>query len=73
MLELIYSIAGFIVALGILVAVHEFGHAFAADLLGDNTPRRQGRVTLNPLAFKASASSATSSSALTMTGVEAQS
>ena len=32
------------------VALHEFGHAIMADLLGDDTPRRQGRVTLNPLA-----------------------
>jgi Zn-dependent protease len=32
------------------LAVHEFGHAFVADRLGDPTPRSQGRVTLNPLA-----------------------
>jgi len=32
------------------VAIHEFGHAMMADLLGDDTPRRQGRVTLNPIA-----------------------
>ena len=32
------------------VAIHEFGHAKMADLLGDDTPRRQGRVTLNPIA-----------------------
>jgi Zn-dependent protease len=32
------------------VALHEFGHAIMADRLGDDTPRRQGRVTLNPLA-----------------------
>lgn len=32
------------------VAVHEFGHAFVADKLGDRLPRAQGRVTLNPLA-----------------------
>jgi len=32
------------------VAIHEFGHAFVATKLGDDTPRRQGRVTLNPLA-----------------------
>src|SRR5580692_5066519 len=32
------------------VAFHEFGHAAMADMLGDDTPRRQGRVTLNPLA-----------------------
>lgn len=32
------------------VAFHEFGHALMADKLGDDTPRRQGRVTLNPVA-----------------------
>lgn len=32
------------------VALHEFGHAVMAYKLGDDTPRRQGRVTLNPLA-----------------------
>ncbi len=32
------------------LAFHEFAHAFVADRLGDNTPRLQGRVTLNPMA-----------------------
>jgi Zn-dependent protease len=32
------------------IAFHEFSHAFVADSLGDPTPRRMGRVTLNPLA-----------------------
>lgn len=32
------------------VCIHEWGHAFAADKLGDPLPRIQGRVTLNPLA-----------------------
>ena len=32
------------------IAVHEFGHAFVADKLGDRLPRSQGRVTLNPVA-----------------------
>ncbi len=32
------------------VCVHEWGHAFVADKLGDGTPRSQGRVTLNQLA-----------------------
>lgn len=32
------------------IALHEFGHAKAADKLGDFLPRSQGRVTLNPLA-----------------------
>lgn len=39
----------YLIVLVISVALHEFGHAFVADKLGDDTPRRQGRVTLNPL------------------------
>lgn len=31
------------------ITVHEFGHAWAADRLGDPTPRSEGRVSLNPL------------------------
>lgn len=36
---------------GVLIAItfHEFAHAFAADKLGDDTPRMQGRLNLNPL------------------------
>jgi Zn-dependent protease len=30
--------------------VHEFAHAWTADRFGDNTPRANGRLTLNPLA-----------------------
>ena len=30
--------------------VHEFAHGFAAEKLGDKTPRWQGRLTLNPFA-----------------------
>lgn len=32
------------------LSVHEFSHAFVADRLGDDTPRRQGRLTLSPTA-----------------------
>lgn len=32
------------------LSMHEFAHAFVADKLGDNTPRMQGRVTINPIA-----------------------
>lgn len=34
----------------VLVAItfHEYAHAWAADRLGDDTPRRQGRLNLNP-------------------------
>ena len=37
---------------GIIIGLtfHEFAHAFVADRLGDDTPRLQGRVTLNPMA-----------------------
>ena len=31
------------------LSVHEWAHAYSADRLGDDTPRSQGRVTLNPL------------------------
>jgi len=32
------------------LCIHEWAHAITADRLGDDTPRSQGRVTLNPLA-----------------------
>jgi len=48
--EQIRSILISLFVLLISVALHEFGHAVVADKLGDDTPRRQGRVTLNPLA-----------------------
>ncbi len=38
-----------ILTLVIAFTVHEFSHALAADQLGDDTPRLQGRLTLNPL------------------------
>ena len=34
----------------IAITFHEFAHAWAADKLGDDTPRNQGRLTLNPVA-----------------------
>lgn len=39
-----------LVVLIVAIPVHEFAHAYSADQLGDDTPRMQGRVTLNPLA-----------------------
>ena len=37
---------------GIIIGLsfHEFAHAWVSDRLGDPTPRRDGRVTINPLA-----------------------
>jgi Zn-dependent protease len=40
----------YLIALILSICVHEFGHAFVADRLGDPLPRAQGRVTLNPAA-----------------------
>jgi Zn-dependent protease len=39
-----------VVTLVIALTAHEFAHAWAANELGDDTPRRNGRLTLNPLA-----------------------
>lgn len=38
-----------IVILIIAFTFHEFSHAFVADHFGDDTPRRAGRLTLNPV------------------------
>lgn len=48
--EAIRQIVIQVFVLVVSVCFHEFGHAIMADRLGDDTPRRQGRVTLNPLA-----------------------
>ncbi len=39
-----------VLLLWMLTAPHEFAHAWTAVKLGDDTPRLQGRLTLNPLA-----------------------
>lgn len=46
LLSLLLTLPGVIIA----ITFHEFAHAFAADKLGDDTPRREGRLTLNPTA-----------------------
>lgn len=44
-LNLLLTIPAVLIAL----TFHEFAHAYAADKLGDETPRLQGRLNLNPL------------------------
>ena len=39
-----------LISLVLGITIHEFAHALSADLLGDPTPRYQGRLTLNPVA-----------------------
>lgn len=48
--EQIRDIIIYVLILVVSVTFHEFGHAYVASRLGDDTPRRQGRVTLNPAA-----------------------
>lgn len=38
-----------ILAFVLCITVHEFAHAISAYRLGDPTPKRQGRISLNPL------------------------
>lgn len=44
LLTLLLTVPGLLVA----ITFHEFAHAYAADKLGDDTPRKQGRLSLNP-------------------------
>jgi Zn-dependent protease len=37
------------VTLLIAFTIHELAHALSADYLGDDTPRRMGRISLNPI------------------------
>ena len=42
-------IAFYLISLLIGFSLHEAGHAFCADYLGDKTARHRGRLTLNPI------------------------
>lgn len=44
--DLLFRVIAFLIA----ITVHEFAHAFVAYRLGDPTPKRDGRITLNPMA-----------------------
>jgi Zn-dependent protease len=46
----IQSIVILLVVLLVSMSLHEMMHAFAADYLGDDTARLQGRLTFNPFA-----------------------
>ena len=43
-----------LVAMAIIIAlsVHEFAHAYVAYKFGDDTAKRQGRLTLSPIPFR---------------------
>lgn len=45
----LYEFLLMMVALIICITIHEFSHAFSAWRAGDETPRAQGRISLNPI------------------------
>lgn len=45
LLELVLTLPAVLIA----ITFHEFAHAYAATKFGDDTPRMQGRLSLNPL------------------------
>lgn len=47
--DLIRRVVLNLVPMVLSLSVHEFAHALVADKLGDDTPRREGRLTLSPL------------------------
>jgi len=46
----ITTMVAYAIVLVIAFSVHEFAHAWMANYFGDDTPRLNGRLTLNPLA-----------------------
>jgi len=46
----IWRFVGVMIGFVVGTTVHEFMHAYTAVMLGDTSPRRAGRVTLNPVA-----------------------
>lgn len=49
-MQIIIYIISSLAVIFLTLPVHEFAHGLAAVKLGDNTPRWQGRLTLNPFA-----------------------
>jgi len=47
--KLLFMIGAYAVIVFIVLPIHEFAHAFAAHMLGDDTAKWNGRLTLNPL------------------------
>jgi Zn-dependent protease len=46
----INTLIAYVIVLLTAFSVHEFAHAWTANYFGDDTPRMNGRLTLNPLA-----------------------
>jgi Zn-dependent protease len=48
-MDLVVNVVMVLVPMIMALSVHEFAHAWSANLLGDATARHQGRMSLNPL------------------------
>lgn len=47
--EIVYTIAVWIVPVLFAITLHEVSHGYVASLLGDNTAKNLGRLTVNPV------------------------
>ena len=47
--DFLVAALSYIIVIVLSLSLHEFAHAFAAYKSGDNTPKMQGRVSINPL------------------------
>lgn len=48
--ETLFFIVAFLLAILFSISVHEFAHAYVANKMGDDTAKRLGRYSINPLA-----------------------
>ena len=49
-METIYEVSTWVIPIILAITVHEAAHGWMANRLGDDTAKRSGRITLNPLA-----------------------
>ena len=49
MTDILYTISVWLIPLVVAITFHEAAHGWVADRLGDDTARRLGRITLNPI------------------------
>jgi len=47
--DTLYSVSVWVIPLIVAITFHEAAHGWVADRLGDDTARRRGRVTFNPI------------------------
>ena len=47
--QILFEVSIWVLPVLLAITLHEAAHGYAADLLGDDTARRAGRVSLNPL------------------------